>query len=80
MTKPRNAGTATLLEDGRVLFAGGFQGQRFGLAELYDPKTGTFNGTGSMTTPRGNHTATRLSDGRVLVVGGTVTPQRTCLC
>ena len=41
--------SATLLGDGRVLFAGGCSTA----AELYDPATGTFTPTGDMTTVRG---------------------------
>ena len=59
--------TATLLDNGRVLVAGG---EPSGSAEIYDPKSGTFAPTGSLTTARDAFTATSLVDGRVLVVGG----------
>ena len=58
--------TATLLADGRVLFAGGCETA----AQLYDPTTGTFSATGSMSVVRASATATRLPDGRVLIAGG----------
>ncbi len=40
------------------------------IAELYDPKTGTFSRTGSMAVDRYGDTATLFRDGRVLIVGG----------
>jgi hypothetical protein len=72
LATPRETHTATLLDDGRVLIAGGNDTSDHGVAtaELYDPKTGTFSPTGSMTTSRAFHTATLLSDGRVLIIGG----------
>lgn len=69
----RNFQTATRLDDGRVLVAGGFNSHAGTLAsvELYDPATGTFTASGSsLMVPRELYTATRLPDGRVLLVGG----------
>jgi hypothetical protein len=64
--------TATLLQDGRVLLAGGLDssGVCHASCELYDRTTDTLIPTGSMTTKRSGHTATLLDDGRVLVAGG----------
>ncbi|MEO8132780.1 MAG: kelch repeat-containing protein [Betaproteobacteria bacterium] len=60
--------TATLLQNGLVLVAGGTMNST--PAELYDPATGTWTTTGSLIQFRLGHTATLLSDGRVLVAGG----------
>jgi hypothetical protein len=64
--------TATMLDDGRVLFAGGFTGHSEALssAEIYDPETGLFTATGSLISPRMSQTAVLLADGRVLLDGG----------
>jgi hypothetical protein len=67
----RSGLTATLLSNGKVLMAGGFDGSNvLASAELYDPAAGTFTLTGSMTAPRLAHTAISLSNGQVLIVGG----------
>src|SRR6267143_974733 len=64
--------TATLLPNGKVLVAGGFDNSGNGLAsaELYDPASGTWSAAGSLTTARYSHTATLLPNGKVLVAGG----------
>src|SRR6266571_1404824 len=44
--------TATLLPNGQVLVAGGFNNHDLASAELYDPATGLWTETGSLTTGR----------------------------
>ncbi len=72
----RTAHTATLLANGKVLVAGGYNGffplgsTALNSAELYDPDTGTWSTTGNLNTGRTAHTATLLANGKVLVAGG----------
>jgi N-acetylneuraminic acid mutarotase len=68
--------TATLLPNGKVLVAAGRNSTARAIesAELYDPATGTWSGTGSLITARDTQTATLLQDGKVLVTGG-ILPQ-----
>jgi hypothetical protein len=66
----RAAHTATLLPNGKVLVAGGYNGSNLTSAELYDPASGSWSATGSLNTGRYQHTATLLSNGKVLVAGG----------
>jgi len=70
MAQARHGHTATLLPNGLVLVAGGYDGDRRASAELYDPATGRWTATGDMTEPYGSHTATLLPNGTVLVAGG----------
>src|SRR5437870_5622932 len=68
----RESHTATLLPNGKVLIAAGFDYDYNSLntAELYDPATGTWSRTGSLNMSRVYHTATLLLNGKVLVEGG----------
>jgi len=64
-------GSAVLLNDGKVLIAGGIEGEAIvSAARLYDPAQNRFLSTGSMHSERFRHAATLLRDGRVLVTGG----------
>ena len=85
MSNPRIGHTATLLDNGKVLIAGGFEypnvlvlgGSEYpstgstaiSTSELYDPATSEFVPTGSMNPALGFTTAVLLADGRVLIVG-----------
>lgn len=73
MTVSRAFHSATLLDNGMVLIAGGNSGSGSrASAELYDPASGSFTPTGSMNRVRERHTATLLNDGRVLITGGDI--------
>jgi N-acetylneuraminic acid mutarotase len=67
--------TATLLQNGEVLLAGGFEYDCIGgcpsnSAELYDSATGTWTSTGNLNLARVGQTAMLLPSGKVLVFGG----------
>jgi hypothetical protein len=67
--------TATVLNSGDVLLAGGFACPKsvckaFSLAVLFNPSNSNFSTTASLNAARYGHTATRLNTGKVLVVGG----------
>ena len=70
----REAATASVLTNGKVLVTGG-QGNSDPLnrAELYDPSTHTWSTTGNWNNPRYFHTASLLTNGKVLVAGGLLT-------
>ncbi len=72
MNSDRAGHTATLLDSGKVLLAGGFNGtQILKTAEIYDPSSNTFTATSSdMTSERVGDTATLLTNGNVLLAGG----------
>jgi hypothetical protein len=63
--------TATLLNNGKVLIAGGTNSSTGALssAELYDPTSGTFTVTGSLSCAC-RYSATLLTNGMVLFSGG----------
>ena len=64
--------TATLLQDGRVLVAGGYGSSGvLERSELYDPITRAWSQTSNfLNYRRRNHTATLPPGGQVVVVGG----------
>jgi hypothetical protein len=70
LVSARTVHTATLLPNGKVLVAGGFDHAVLASAELYDPASGTWTATSSLAAGRGVHSATLLPSGKVLVVGG----------
>jgi hypothetical protein len=63
--------TVTLMTDGRVLVAGGYDKycNPMASAEIFDAVTGTWTMTANMNTSRVEHTATLLPNGSVLVTG-----------
>jgi hypothetical protein len=73
MTVARAFHTATRLSDGRVLIAGGHNGNFYNSAmasaEIYDPASGSFSPTGSMITAR-QDAAAADAGGKILVSGG----------
>jgi N-acetylneuraminic acid mutarotase len=74
MNTARYQHTATLLQNGQVLVAAGYN-QNISLpfltsAELYNPSTGAWTTTGSLHTARLYDTMTLLPNSQVLVTGG----------
>ncbi len=60
-----------LLQDGKVLIAGGFNvSDTLASAEIYDPVTGLWSTTGSMTVPREIFTLSMLPSGKALAAAG----------
>jgi hypothetical protein len=75
MTVKRLQHTATLLENGNILLAGGSQGNAptNNTAEIFSPATGTFVVVrGKLSVPRTGHSAVVLNNGlgSVLIAGG----------
>jgi uncharacterized delta-60 repeat protein len=75
LTRSRVRHTATLLSDGRVLVAGGYDNSQILIssAELYNPSNGTWTTAGKLATGRYLHTATLMPNGKILVAGGAST-------
>ncbi len=74
LTTARTALTATTLQNGQILVAGGLVAgttpTSTSSAELYNPVTNQWTSAPSMKNARAGHTATLLKNGQVLVVGG----------
>src|SRR5436309_3266716 len=73
LNTPRQTATATLLQNGKVLAAGGAAHTFLSSAELFDPATGSWTFTGSMHAPRWEAGAILLPNGKVLEAGGSST-------
>jgi hypothetical protein len=73
-TEDREGATATLLQNGMVLIAGGASSNSdvgvYHNAVLYNPTTNSFSPPITMITPREFATATLLLNGQVLIAGG----------
>jgi len=71
MPQPRADHAAVALRDGRVLVAGGENGNFiYRTAEIYDPSTDTWTQAASMPRVRTQFLMTPLPDGTVLAIGG----------
>jgi hypothetical protein len=72
LTVPRFDLSATLLQNGKVLIAQGYDSAHTAVArtELYNPATGAVEYGGSMMTPRCFASQTKLANGMVLFAGG----------
>jgi hypothetical protein len=71
ITFARQGHTGTVLFNGLVLVAGGFdRGNTLASAEVYDPASGAWTSTSSLGDARYLHTALLLPNGQVLVAGG----------
>ncbi len=80
LTKPRSEHVAMLLQNGKVLIAGGnaemppievgvpFMPDGLVSAEIFDPETGVSTPTGDLTASRWDDHGILLSDGRVLII------------
>lgn len=65
--------TATLMPNGEVLAAAGFNdGGEISSAEIYNPATGSWTATGNLSKMRGGHTAILLPGQKVLIAGGLI--------
>ncbi len=70
MSVRRQFHTATLLDNGMVLVAGGKDGAATTSMDLFDPTNNVFTATVSLGVPRASHSATRLANGDVILAGG----------
>ena len=79
LTRPRNLHVATLLQNGKILIAGGnaalppagggvWESDFLVSAEIFDPETGISTPTGDLTVSRIRDHGILLSDGRVLMI------------
>lgn len=69
MITKRTVFIATLLNNGKVFIAGGYDGGKISSSELYDPDTGMFSDAGSNETPSRAFKSVLLESGKVLYGG-----------
>jgi hypothetical protein len=84
----RDSHSATLLANGTVLVAGGYEHgfdgdadpewHTMSTAELFDPATSISTVAASLETDRAEHVATQLNNGQVLITGGVSGYQELC--
>ena len=76
LNHPRTDAAAAVLDDGRVLVAGGLITDASGQSgvsansEIFDPVTGASSDAAALNTARAGASATTLFDGRIAVIGG----------
>ncbi|PYU97916.1 MAG: hypothetical protein DMG26_20040, partial [Acidobacteria bacterium] len=71
LSSPRKAHAAAVLQDGRVLIAGGSNGTKpLATSDTYDPSTEAVSAGPLLSTPRQGLSATTQLDGKVFVAGG----------
>jgi len=72
LNQPRSEHQAILLDDGRVLIAGGWitGSGATSSSEIYDPEIGEWFEADSMQTLRTSFTMIKLNNGKILAVGG----------
>jgi N-acetylneuraminic acid mutarotase len=72
MSRPRIDAASVTLPDGRILVAGGVDGNGVptNTAEVYDPTTGHWSLTGFMPLARAGFSLTLMTGGKVLAAGG----------
>jgi N-acetylneuraminic acid mutarotase len=80
MQTSRRGHAAALLQDGRVLVAGGSSGhfnadRQLSAAEVFDPRTEKWTAVAPLREARWGATESVLRDGQVLVVGGAIAPR-----
>jgi hypothetical protein len=76
LNHPRTDAAAAVLDDGRVLVAGGITTDASGQtgvsasSEIFDPVTGVSSDAAALNAARAGASATTLFDGRIAVIGG----------
>ncbi|MEK2687856.1 Kelch repeat-containing protein [Bdellovibrio sp. GT3] len=73
---PRLFSQATVLNDGRVLVAGGLDGTfaRTATTAIYNPASNSWSAGPSIAVPRAGHSSHLLPNGKVIIIGGAAHP------